>query len=233
MSIVITDLLGTDSFSGSRLTINANFQSLKGEVETLETNLGISTAAGNINVSTATGGQIKGKVGAFNTIQLPVAGGVISLDGVTGNVVLSTGTLTVPTVNLVTLGVTGNINQTAGSTVLEQTTFNGLATFTAGISLGSKVTVTAPTTFNVLLSDCAININGSGAVLLTPDASLTDGHTIVLVNSTGSCTLTTTNILGATSIAFNATGYLSSITLMYSLVDLKWIIIGSTNMIIS
>lgn len=232
MAIVITDLLGTDSFSGSRLTINANFQSLKSEVEALETNLGVSVASGNIDVSGATGGQIKGKLGAFNDIQLPAAGSpTITLAGTTGNVVLTIGTLTAPTINVGAINITGNVNQTAGSTVLEQTTFNGLITITDGESR-SKIDVGLTATHTVLNSDGIILFDGSGGTMtLTADVSLVDGHISKLVKyGSGSCSLNTAAIQSATTITFQSNPYVSSIDLMWVVALNKWIIIGSSNM---
>lgn len=237
MSIIITEILGTDSFSGSRLTINANFLALKSEVETIESVFGLSLASGNLDVSAATGGQIKGKVGAFNTLQLPVAGVPnITLTGSTGAVVANTlslnSSLTVPNITL-TLG--GNLwNQ--GSTVFDgQVTNNDLVVFNDGFTR-IKVDIGATNTHTVLNSDNIIIFDGttSPAILtLTPDISLVDGHTFTLVKKgTGPCDLDTTNILGYASgtISFDTDPYKSSITLTWSLADGAWIVTGSNKM---
>ena len=230
MSIIITELLGTDSFSGSRLSINANFQSLKGEVETLETNLGISTASGNIDVSAATGGQIKGKVGAFNTLTLPVAGSpTITFTGSTGAMVGTS--LSVSTVSAANIAISNSLTVTNSSTFDGTVTFNERITITDGESR-SKFDATATATHTVLNSDGIILFDGSGGTLtLTPDASLVDGHIIKLVKyGTGSCSLNTTAIQSATTVTFQSNPYISSIDLMYVLSLTKWIIIGSSNM---
>lgn len=237
--IVITELLGTDPFSGSRIVINSNFQALKTEVEALENNLGISVASGNIDISAATGGQISAKVGAFNNIQLPATG--IPNITMTG----STGAIVGKTLNLATSATIPSLsvdNFTASS--LGNSVFNGMATFNAltkitdGLAL-NKVNVGTTSTHTVINSDCVVlftlNVLSPGALILTPDPSLVDGHVVTLVDvSNVPTTLDTTYILGfgIGTITFAAAGYKSSITLMWSVADAMWIIIGSSNMTI-
>jgi len=238
-TIVITELLGTDPFSGSRIVINSNFQALKTEVESLENNLGISVASGNIDVSTATGGQILAKSGAFNNIQLPAAGiPNISLTGSTGAMVGKTLTLSTSA----TIPTLGTDNFTASS--LGQSIFNGVTTFNAltkitdGLAL-NKVNIGTTSTHTVINNDCVVlftlNALSPGALILTPDPSLVDGHVVTLVDTSNvATTLDTTYIMGFStgSITFAAAGYKSSITLMWSVSDAKWIIINSSNMTI-
>jgi len=238
MAIVITEILGTDPFSGSRIVINANFQSLKTEVEALESNLGISVASGNIDISAAIGGQIKAKVGAFNNIQLPVAGiPNITLTGSTGAIVGKT--LTLATSAVIPTLTADNFTATA----LGQSIFNGEATFNALVKVTdglayNKVNVGTVSTHTVINSDRVIlftlNVLSPGALVITPDAQLVDGHVVTLVDTSNvATTLDTTFIMGTWgSITFAADGYKSCITLMWSVVDNKWIIIGSSNMTI-
>lgn len=237
MPIVITEILGTDSISGSRFTINANFDSLRNEVETIESVFGLSLTSGNIDVSNATGGSIRGKTGAFNSIALPATGiPTITLTGSTGTIVASilsiSTSLSVPNINI-TLGGTF-LNQ--GSSQFNGTAvFNEAVTFNEGIVYG-KIDVGSTTSHTVLNSDRIIIFETSGSpglLALTPDPSLLDGHTITLVyRGTGSCFLDTTNILGYTSgsIEFSSSPYKSSITLTYNLATSEWIVTASNNM---
>ena len=243
MAIVITEILGTDPFSGSRIIINSNFSALKTEVESLETNLGISVASGNIDISAATGGQIKAKVGAFNTMQLPATGiANITLTGTTGpnaglitaNKIALATSITSPTVNADNLTLSA-----LGSSVFNgEVTLNSLTKINDGLAY-NKVNIGTTATHTVINSDRVVlftlNVLSPGALVLTPDPSLVDGHVVTLVDTSAvATTLDTAYIMGfATgSITFAAAGYKSSITLMWSLADLKWIIIGSSNMTI-
>lgn len=236
--IVITNLLGTDPFSGSRIVINANFASLATELTALETNLGISVTSGNIDVSAATGGTISGKTGAFNNIQLPATGiPNITLTGSTGVIVgkilnLAT-SATIPTLSVANFTATS-----LGSSVFNGTaTFNALTKITDGLAL-NKIAITT-SEHTVLNSDCVLLISlnpfSPASLILTPDPSLVDGHCVTIVDASSyATTLDTTLILGfaSGSITFAASSYKSSITLMWSVSDAKWIIIGNSNMLI-
>lgn len=245
MSAIVTELLGTDAFADSRLTINANFDSLLGEINLLESSLGISTS-GNINVTAYPigGGQILGLLGGFNTLILPATGTTkITLTGSTGAIVAGLVTCTslvVPTANIsTTLTVTG-------ASTLGATTFNGLVTFTnlAGIARPVLDLGSALEAHTVINSDGIMlfigDVTSPAMLTLTPDASLVDGHIITLVDKVGGSTLNTSNILGfdiTGSIGFNARAYASSITLVYKkaplLINSKWIVIGSSNMLLT
>ncbi len=239
MSATITDMLGSDSFSGSRVIINANFNSLKSELDDIESNFGLSITSGNIDVSAASGGEIKAKVGAFNSIQLAAAGTPkITLTGSTGamvGVTLSLSTsLTVPAISV------DNLTATA----LGQSIFNGNATFNSLTAVrdgfaSNYIDIGTVTSHTVLNSDNVIWFSpdplSPGTLFLTPDVALVDGHVVTLVDASNvSTTLDTTYILGFSSgsITFSAEAYKSCITLMYSLNDEKWFIIASSNVTI-
>ena len=238
MAIVITDILGTDPFSGSRIVINANFQSLKTELDALEANLGISVSSGNIDISAAIGGQIKAKTGAFNTLQLPATGVPnITLTGSSGAIVGKTLSLAT-SATIPSLSVDSLTASSLGSSVFNgEVTFNALTKVTDGLAL-NKVNIGTTSTHTVINSDCVVlftlNVLSPGALILTPDPSLVDGHVVTLVDTSSvATTLDTTYIMGTWgSITFAADGYKSCITLMWSLSDAKWIIIGSSNMTI-
>ena len=168
-SIVITEILGTDPFSGSRIIINSNFSALKTEVESLETNLGISVASGNIDISAATGGQIKAKVGAFNTMQLPSTGiANITLTGTTGvitaKVITLATSITSPTVNADNLTLSA-----LGSSVFNgEVTLNSLTKINDGLAY-NKVNIGTTATHTVINSDRVVlftlNVLSPGALV--------------------------------------------------------------------
>ena len=74
MSVTITEILGTDSISGSRLTINANFLLLENAYNDLENTFNINVLTGSMDVSTATSGQIKSKALLTNSLVMPASG---------------------------------------------------------------------------------------------------------------------------------------------------------------
>jgi len=238
--MVITELLGTESISGSRFTINSNFNSLNDEVTNIESVFGLSLTSGNIDVTAATGGSIKGKIGAFNSLSFPAAGTpTITLNGATGFMTGVKLTLTsqiiTPAVNI-TLG--GALNNSGTAVFDGVSTFNEIVKILNGL-VYSKIDVGVTGTHTVLNSDRVIVFDGTtspGSLSPTPDVALIDGHVITFVKKgTGACLLDPTNILGFStgSIDFSTSAYKSSITLMWSSADAKWIIINSSNMTIS
>lgn len=74
MSVTITEILGTDSIAGSRLTINSNFLLLENAYNDLEDSLNINVLTGSLDVSTASSGQIKAKSILSNSMVLPSSG---------------------------------------------------------------------------------------------------------------------------------------------------------------
>jgi hypothetical protein len=74
MSVTITEILGTDSIAGSRLTINSNFLLLENAYNDLEDSFNINVLTGSLDLSTASSGQIKAKSILSNSMVLPSSG---------------------------------------------------------------------------------------------------------------------------------------------------------------
>jgi hypothetical protein len=118
-----------------------------------------------------------------------------------------------------------------------EVTFNALVKVTDGLAY-NHVDIGTTSTHTVINSDRVIlftlSVLSPGALVLTPDPQLVDGHVVTLVDKTNvPTTLDTTYIMGTWgSITFTADGYKSCITLMWSVANNKWIIIGSSNITI-
>lgn len=240
MAIVITEILGGDAISGSRYTINANFNALKAEVESIESAFGLGLTSGNIDISTATGGDLKAKTGAFNSLALPASVTPnITLTGSTGAIVSSTlvanTSITTPAVN-VSLG--GAINNQGTLTQDGVSTFNDIVYMNGGQTwarqdIGSASSHTVANSDRVIVFEVTAS---PGSMTLTPDPGLVDKHVVTIVKrGSGACFLDPANILGfgLGSIDFSSDSYKSSITLQWSSGDAKWIILSSSNMTIS
>ena len=74
MAVTITELLGTDSISGSRLKINANLLLLENAYNDLEDTFNINVLTGSLDVSTATSGHIKARSMLTNSMVMPSSG---------------------------------------------------------------------------------------------------------------------------------------------------------------
>jgi len=240
MSVVITELLGTDPFSGSRITINANFTSLANEVNDLEDVFGISLSSGNMDLTAnLSGGVLKvNSLLSNNFIYLPATGvPTITLSGATGDIKAETMELST-SASVPTLTADNLIATSLGSSVFNgQATFNKLMLVRDGWAL-NKVNLGAVSAHTVINDDNVLLYQPTGtspdSLVLTPDASLVDGHVVTLINTTSTyCTLSTLNIFGFTSIAFSSGAYKSVVTLMYSQTDTKWLVMWSTGMTMS
>ena len=69
-----TEILGTDSISGSRVTINSNFLILQNWINGHITVFGIDTVNGILDLSGASTGKVQAKIGAFDALSIPSTG---------------------------------------------------------------------------------------------------------------------------------------------------------------
>ena len=119
-NVNINEILGSDSISGSRITINSNFLILQNWINGFESVFGINTSTGVLNLSGAAAGQIIAKVGKFDTINLPSATApTITLTNGGGSFVsLSTATFSVSGISTFNGAVVynNNFSQAAGTT---------------------------------------------------------------------------------------------------------------------
>lgn len=237
MSVIITEILGTDPFSGSRVVINANFQALKNQLDDIETNFGMSILSGNLDLTGATGGQILAKTLGVNSIVLPASGSpTITLTGSSG--LITAEDLTLGTSIEAPDAEFDNLVMSAlgSSTYNGQVTFNELVKLYDGVAR-NRVDIGAVAAHTVLNSDCTIIFESDGSspptLTLTADVSLVDGHEITLIDKgSDATTLVSTNILGFASgtVQFSGSPYKSAVTLQWSVADAKWMIVSSSNM---
>lgn len=73
-TVTTTSILGSDSISASRLTINSNFLLLENWINGFVSTFEIDTNNGILNLSNATTGSIYAKTGYFDQVQVPSSG---------------------------------------------------------------------------------------------------------------------------------------------------------------
>lgn len=128
--ITITELLGTSSVAGDRLTINANFLLLENEINDIENTFNINVVTGSMDISNATSGQFKAKTAYLNSLVLPSSGTpTIGLYGTGASAGNATFNGSITSLGLAVSG-TGSIN------ILNAT---GPASFGATASFGGTV----------------------------------------------------------------------------------------------
>lgn len=125
-----TEILGSDSISGSRTTINSNFLLLQNWINGYITVFGVDSTNGILDLTAASTGKVAAKIGAFNSIAVPATGtpkGSVNSAGqaaftdlssttltVSGSVALG-GAVTLGTNSFLTVGGTASYNGTLGA----------------------------------------------------------------------------------------------------------------------
>jgi hypothetical protein len=137
MAVTINEILGTDSISGSRLTINANFLLLENAYNDLEDTFNINVLTGSIDVSSASSGQIKAKSFLSNSMVMPSAGSPtiqIYGTGASAGFMVASNTIAGAT------GIFSNVLQSNAFSATGSATFGATATFQAKAIMDGALT---------------------------------------------------------------------------------------------
>jgi len=162
-TISITEILGTDSISGSRTTINSNFITLQNWVNQYSVNFALDLNNGIIDISSQPIGKISAKVGQFNSLQVPTGSTAAAQ-------ILSTGAATFTSVATTNLTGSGNV------------TFSGSSSFTSAGTL----TVGGTASFNSRL-------NANSSLALGPAGHTILGNTTITTGLTAGQEFPVTN----------------------------------------
>lgn len=140
MAITITEILGTDSISGSRLTINANFLLLENAYNDLEDTFNINVLTGSMDVSSASSGQIKAKSLISNSLVMPSSGSPtiqIYGTGASGGYMVASSTMASAT------GIFSNVLQSNTFSASGAATFGATASFQSVTILNGRTNIGA------------------------------------------------------------------------------------------
>lgn len=138
-TVNITEILGSDSISGSRVTINSNFLILQNWINGYSTVFGIDSINGILDLSQASTGKVAAKIGAFSSISVPASGTTtasINSAGQASFVNVSSTSLTAS--GGVTFSGTVSITSAASLTVGATASFNGSLVANSNLYLGSN-----------------------------------------------------------------------------------------------
>jgi hypothetical protein len=83
-TVNITEILGSDSISGSRITINSNFLILQNWVNGYVQVFGVDTTNGILDLTSASTGKVAAKIGRFDSLSLPASGTALTSFNSTG-----------------------------------------------------------------------------------------------------------------------------------------------------
>ena len=133
MAVSITEILGSDSISGSRLTINSNNLLLQNWINGFESAFGINTSTGVLNLTSTSAGQVIALSGSFNTISTPASGTALAS-------ISSTGQANFVQVDATRLNVTSTTALSGAITISNSLTQSTgvTASFRGGVALGGN-----------------------------------------------------------------------------------------------
>jgi len=167
-----TEILGSDSISGSRITINSNFLILQNWINGYVSVFGVDSVNGILDLTNASTGKVSAKIGAFSSLSIPASGTVTaSVDSAgqasfssvsstsltaSGNVTLS-GSLSVTSAATMTVGATASFN---GSLSANGAFYLGVQ----GHVISSNTTVRTGLTAGSAFQVNTANIGGGGYV---------------------------------------------------------------------
>ena len=127
-TVNITEILGSDSISGSRVTINSNFLILQNWINGYVQVFGVDTTNGILDLTSASTGKVMAKIGRFNSLSLPATGTALtSFDSIGGASLVS--------VSSTNVTVSGALVAN-GSITLGISSFNGSLSANAAFNLG-------------------------------------------------------------------------------------------------
>ena len=133
-TVNINEILGSDSISGSRVTINSNFLTLQNWINGYITTFGVDSVNGILDLTGASTGRVSAKIGRFNSLSLPATGTATAS-------INSLGQSTFASVQTTALTASGAV--TLSGTV----TFGTSAIFVAGATASFNSTLTANASF--------------------------------------------------------------------------------------
>ena len=168
MAITITEILGTDSISGSRLTINANFLLLENAYNDLEDTFNINVLTGSMDVSSSSSGQIKAKSLLANSLVMPASGSPtiqIYGTGASGGFIVASSTVAGAT------GIFSNVLQANILSASGTATFGATATFNSVINVEGRMIIGA--SGNFVNTNRKATVGASTAFPSAPGAGVT------------------------------------------------------------
>jgi hypothetical protein len=133
-TVNINEILGSDSISGSRVTLNSNFLILQNWINGYVSVFGIDTTNGILNLSGASTGSVIAKIGRFDSMSLPSSGTAkTSFNSIGGGSFVDIQTTTFTASGAVVLN--GAISLGTGSALVA----GGTSTFNGTLNANSKV----------------------------------------------------------------------------------------------
>jgi hypothetical protein len=177
MAVSITEILGSDSISGSRLTINSNNLLLQNWINSFESTFGINTSTGVLDLTQTSAGQVLALSGSFNTVSTPASGTPLASINSSGNasfVQVNTARLIVTSTTTLSGAITisNSLTQSTGVT----------ASFSGGVYLGGSTNSGSFVHGNYSAEVYGNNWSRSGNTLA---AGAVGGTSAFAVNSTG------------------------------------------------
>lgn len=162
-----TSILGSDSISASRTTINSNFLTLENWINGYNTVFGLDTVNGIINLTGASTGRVSAKTGKFDSIIVPSGGTALAQINSSGAGLFSS----VSTTNLTG---SGTILFGPGSTLAQ----SGTSTFSGTTTLSGQTTLNARTILGPVgnfVSQNSIGASGATAGTAFPNSATGGG----------------------------------------------------------
>lgn len=133
-TVSTTSILGSDSISASRTTINSNFLLLENWINQYNNVFGIDSTNGILDLSAASTGRISAKTGKFDQIIVPSGGTALAQ-------ILSTGSASFVSVATTTLTASGASTLSGIFTANNTSTFNSTTNLFGSTSLDSAFTI--------------------------------------------------------------------------------------------
>lgn len=174
-TVNISEILGSDSISGSRVTINSNFLILQNWINGYVTVFGVDSVNGILDLTGASTGKVAAKIGSFDAISVPTT-------GVAKATVSSAGAAAFVDVQTTTFTASGSV------TLNGNVTLSSLSIFTVGgtASFNGSLSANAAFTFGPLghvISQNTTAAGGTGTAFPVNTSGIGGGGYLTSVNS--------------------------------------------------